>query len=439
MLPTRGHFNPHVLHPLPHKWSVSSLRPPASIGTPLILRISNTDPGTLVVLAVLSLLPFLVSRLLTACLSKSKPVKQDLPQEPLLYPADKDAAALSRNNKRRLASYPKGFPEGWYPLCFSDDLRKGDIKYIECVGHELAVYRDESGVAKTVDAHCPHLGANLAFGGTVIGDCIQCPFHLWQFDGVNGACRSIPYCSPVPSVAKTRHWQTVDYYGLVCMFYSPRDEVRVSPPYQLMRIPAIDSGEQVYRGRWEVPVKMHLQEFAENSVDFQHFQPLHGGMTIPFTDIPISFITIRHVADWAEDPDHRHIVRFLDHATLMFRGREIPHSSAKATITFQGPGGVVIFDFVTEVGKIVLVQSHAPLDSVNMQVRFTWFADRAIPRLLVSYVVGNWFAQWKRDVMVWENKIYLRKPLLVKGDGPVMKLRRWFAQFYAEETPSGDW
>ena len=44
-----------------------------------------------------------------------------------------------------------------------------------------------------VDAYCPHLGANMAAGGVVKGDCIECPFHGWQFEGHDGTCSSIPY------------------------------------------------------------------------------------------------------------------------------------------------------------------------------------------------------------------------------------------------------
>lgn len=44
-----------------------------------------------------------------------------------------------------------------------------------------------------VDAYCPHLGANLAAGGRVLGDCIECPFHGWQFQGSDGKCVRIPY------------------------------------------------------------------------------------------------------------------------------------------------------------------------------------------------------------------------------------------------------
>jgi hypothetical protein len=31
-----------------------------------------------------------------------------------------------------------------------------------------------------------------------------------------------------------------------------------------------------------------------------------------------------------------------------------------------------------------------------------------------------------------ENKVYVPKPLLVRGDGPVPKLRRWYSQFYSD-------
>ena len=33
---------------------------------------------------------------------------------------------------------------------------------------------------------------------------------------------------------------------------------------------------------------------------------------------------------------------------------------------------------------------------------------------------------------IWERKNYAVKPLLVKGDGPIMKMRAWYSQFYTE-------
>lgn len=60
-------------------------------------------------------------------------------------------------------------------------------------GEQVAVFRGQDGTAYVVDAYCPHLGANLAVGGRVVGGCIECPFHGWQFRGNDGKCVRIPY------------------------------------------------------------------------------------------------------------------------------------------------------------------------------------------------------------------------------------------------------
>ena len=60
-------------------------------------------------------------------------------------------------------------------------------------GLNLAVFRDEHGVAHALDAYCPHMGANLGAGGRVKGNCLECPFHAWRFRGDDGKCTHIPY------------------------------------------------------------------------------------------------------------------------------------------------------------------------------------------------------------------------------------------------------
>lgn len=41
------------------------------------------------------------------------------------------------------------------------------------VGRQFALWRDSQGKAHLFDAYCPHLGANLGFGGTVKDDCLS--------------------------------------------------------------------------------------------------------------------------------------------------------------------------------------------------------------------------------------------------------------------------
>ena len=43
--------------------------------------------------------------------------------------------------------------------------------------------------------------------------------------------------------------------------------------------------------------------------------------------------------------------------------------------------------------------------------------------------------QFERDVMVWNHKTYIERPVLVAEDKTLAKHRRWFQQFYSENSP----
>jgi len=95
-----------------------------------------------------------------------------------------------------------------------------------------------------------------------------------------------------------------------------------------------------------------------------------------------------------------------------------------------------------------MFQTHLPLvenKGMAQRVRFCWFASAGIPSALASYVVGEWVSNWWADVAVWEEKIRRAQPALVRGDGPIQRGRRWFKQFYSEnsaaasEPVSFDW
>lgn len=66
------------------------------------------------------------------------------------------------------------------------------------------VFRAEDGAVGVLDAYCPHLGANLAVGGTVSNGCLQCPFHKWEFD-TSGQCTKIPYLEKETVMAPIRN------------------------------------------------------------------------------------------------------------------------------------------------------------------------------------------------------------------------------------------
>jgi nitrite reductase/ring-hydroxylating ferredoxin subunit len=103
-----------------------------------------------------------------------------------------------RRGVDRGQTYPRQYPCGWYRICDSDEIaQRGQVKHAFALGREMVIFRsdDEHNQVYVLDAFCVHMGANLGFGGRVMPgtNCIQCPFHLWEFNGETGRCSKVPY------------------------------------------------------------------------------------------------------------------------------------------------------------------------------------------------------------------------------------------------------
>ena len=74
------------------------------------------------------------------------------------------------------------YPKGWFQVAYSREVDSGQVVGLHYFGRRLICYRGDSGTPYVLDAYCPHLGADIAVGGTVADDCILCPFHDPQTD-----------------------------------------------------------------------------------------------------------------------------------------------------------------------------------------------------------------------------------------------------------------
>jgi phenylpropionate dioxygenase-like ring-hydroxylating dioxygenase large terminal subunit len=61
-------------------------------------------------------------------------------------------------------------PEGWFRVAWSRALSPGKVLPLRWFGLDLVLFRGTSGRAYLLDAHCPHLGAHLGRGGSVVED-----------------------------------------------------------------------------------------------------------------------------------------------------------------------------------------------------------------------------------------------------------------------------
>jgi phenylpropionate dioxygenase-like ring-hydroxylating dioxygenase large terminal subunit len=161
------------------------------------------------------------------------------------------------------------YPNGWFALAFADELRRGSTLSRTLAGHEIVLFRTASGRACALDAHCPHLGAHLGYGGRVEGEVLRCPFHGFCFDG-SGRCVATGYGTKPPPTAVSRSWPLVEVNGMLCAYY---DADGRPPTWEIPQLETPGWSAPSYR-RFEISA--HPQETTENSVDLGHFAWVHG-------------------------------------------------------------------------------------------------------------------------------------------------------------------
>lgn len=83
-------------------------------------------------------------------------------------------------------------PHAWVPIHPSSRLAPANGIVAGFVdGHEIALWRDESGQAQAWENRCPHRGARLSLG-RIIHNRLSCAYHGWEFEANSGRCVGIP-------------------------------------------------------------------------------------------------------------------------------------------------------------------------------------------------------------------------------------------------------
>lgn len=190
------------------------------------------------------------------------------------------------------------------------------------------------------------------------------------------------------------------------VWYHPSND---PPEYDAISIDELNGERFEYRGVYHYPnINMHLQEFTENAADIQHFGPLHSQMLIPWTEWSVPFVKVDHQPSFsfAEEPWK---ILFYNTAMLKIFGKIYESTKVTAEIIYHGPGCITLFRFDGNFGRLYLFHTNTPSEFTKLNVVFRVFAEAKISRFLSWYIVGNWIAQWQRDLFVWENKVNEKK------------------------------
>jgi phenylpropionate dioxygenase-like ring-hydroxylating dioxygenase large terminal subunit len=320
--------------------------------------------------------------------------------------------------------FPMGIPFGWFCVGYSDELAVGDVRAVHYFGRDLVLFRNEPGDVGLLDAYCPHLGAHLGHGGVVEGDSIRCPFHAWQFKP-NGFCSKIPYAKAMPPIAKRAPiagpLPIVERNGVIWAWYHPEN---IAPMYDVIE------HEEFSQAGWAKPTRREWrfasnpQEIAENGVDFAHFEYVHKMDAVPEGSSRYE----GHVR-YSQANGERQI-------TMPDGTTKTIQSSVN---TIQNGAGQK-FTQLRGVVTLSLMVLATPVEADDVELRFCFTHPEVEPgspeakaiEMAIESTCGQ--SGVEGDIPIWNYKIHRERPLLCDRDGPILRFRKYFEQFYVTGT-----
>ena len=315
-----------------------------------------------------------------------------------------------------MSRFPFPHPFGWFMVAYADELAPGEVNALKYWSTDLVLWRDDAGEFHLQDAFCPHLGAHLGVGGKVKGDQLECPFHGWTFAG-DGACMSIPYSERVNKKAQLRNYPISVRNGMVFAWRHPDG---VEPTWEIPVIGEVGDPEWSDYYRTSYIINTVPQEMAENGVDPAHFRYVHG------TD------DVAEMESYEMDGPFSTMLSKQSYVTP--RGV----TNGRIDVYNYGPGCAKVF--FSGIVDAVNVTATTPIDDEHTEVRFAFTVRKFDDEKMTSTVAGAFVAeinkQIQEDTPIWEHKAFLPVPALADTDGPILKFRKWYSQFYAE--PVGD-
>ena len=309
------------------------------------------------------------------------------------------------------------FPVGWFAVGRADSIAPGALVERTFLGEQIVAFRTESGRPGVVSAYCPHLGANLARGGSVVEESLRCPFHSLRWSP-DGACVGSEYPGDPDYTERLPAYPTMERFGFLFAWHDPAGG---EPSFD---VPDLDTDGWTDMLVTTIPIDAHVETVHENGVDAVHFGVVHGfPLSSPrYEDRGTSFHSEFHFATpnfLREGPPE--ITTFFDTDT-------------------HGLGCAHSLNTADEVGlryRVVLLTTPTTAGSLDFTVATT--IQRPTDGDLVAGVPVDEVADFmhrgavggvRQDIPIWEGLRHVDHPRLVKGDGPIPRFRHWAAQFH---------
>ncbi len=253
----------------------------------------------------------------------------------------------------------------WYPMATSEELTDKPLK-VGALGQDFVVFRGEDGEAKCLSNTCTHRGGSLALG-KIAGNCIQCPYHGWEFDA-EGNCKRLPSLGPnpkIPSRTRIDAYPVEERHGIVFAFLGDLPE-EDRPP--IIDIP--EWGQEGWRGTLQTyTIKANYERSIENGLDPAHNEFVHDthGFKGEDTEYKIGEMRIEKRGDWGQGFWHTFKAPPLPEAAK-FKDARKESGDLEAGTGYHGPSQVWTYIHMSETNWMHQYLMERPIDEHNSAI-----------------------------------------------------------------------
>lgn len=321
----------------------------------------------------------------------------------------------------------------WYPAISSTELGDQPAK-IRMLGQDFVVFRDANGKPHCLSDTCVHRGGSLS-GGKMNGDCIQCPYHGWEYNGA-GECVRIPSLGPNPRIpGRTRidAYPTCEKYGLVFAFLGDLPEAERPP---ILEIPEYDSPD--WRSTWinyQIPV--NYERSIENGLDPAHNEFVHPTHGFSGENAEYRVNDLRMVGDGTWGPGFFH--RFKSPASEDEEWAKIKQASdsREAGSGIIGPNHMWTYIRYGEGRAMHQYLYECPVDATHTNIFFINMRNTYIePEMDEKFTERNWVVLNQDIIVLTDLRPRLTpatntREFMLPADKPILlyreKLKEWEA------------
>jgi phenylpropionate dioxygenase-like ring-hydroxylating dioxygenase large terminal subunit len=316
-------------------------------------------------------------------------------------------------------------PNQWYVVLDSKEVRTGKPVGVTRLGEKMVFWRDSQGKLGCLVDQCPHRGVAFS-AGKLVGDCIQCPFHGFEFD-TTGRCTLIPAngrSAEVPKVFKARAYPVRELHNLIYIWWGePRDEYPPLPDFDYMRDPNL-----VYAATTDM-WNAHYSRVIENQLDVVHVPFVHyntigrGNKTVvqgprySLDEAPGEVMTLNI---WTKNE--------LDTGQTPLKPNDMPPSDRHPQLQFRYPN--IWHNWIGDTFHLFL--AFVPIDGEHTKLYLRSYHSVKFP---IARQITDFFSNRSNILIERQDRrvVVTQRPYrsdlrigekFIPGDGPVIEYRR---------------